>query len=95
MNEKINKIYDRLLYETEINIYNINKEIYIVEASDNMLIITQFEKRFLLFEANNKYIPLINEYIEKNKNNLFIPTNMEANGEELTALCNCSLSMLV
>jgi len=74
----MNKIYERLLYGTNIDIENIDKEIYIVESLvGNFMTITQFEKGFLLFEANKNYNPIINEYIEKHKNNLFTPDAIE------------------
>ncbi|MCL2772647.1 MAG: GNAT family N-acetyltransferase [Oscillospiraceae bacterium] len=74
----MNKIYERLLYETNIDIENIKNKFYIVKSlAENMLTITQFEKGFLLFEANENYIPMIYEYIKKYKDNLFTPTAIE------------------
>ena len=49
----MNKIFERLLYGTNIDIENINKLIYIVESADNLITITQFDKGFSLFESNN------------------------------------------
>ena len=74
----MNKIYERLLYGTNIDIDNIDKKIYIIESLvDNLLTITKFEKGFLLFEANKNYFPMINEYKKKYKNNLFSPDAIE------------------
>jgi len=69
----MNKIFERLLYGTNIDIENINKLIYIVESADNLITITQFDKGFSLFESNKKYFPLINEYIENFQGKLFTP----------------------
>lgn len=68
----MNGIYEYLLHETNINIDDtMPDEFVIVETLDDKITITRFENGFTLIKVNKSSIPLMNQYIETYRNDLF------------------------
>jgi len=68
----MNRIYEYLFHETNINIADTKQDdIIIIETLNNKLTITRFENGFTLIKVNKGFVPLINQYIETYRSDLF------------------------
>ena len=68
----MNRIYEYLLHETEITIDDTKSdEIIIVKTLSEKFTITKFENGFTLIKVNTSSIPLMNEFINTYRSDLF------------------------
>lgn len=68
----MNRIYEYLLHGTNVNIDDAKPdEIIIVETLNDQLTITKLENGFTLIKVNKGFIPLMNQYIDSYRGDLF------------------------
>jgi hypothetical protein len=68
----MNRVYEYLLYETNIDIDGTEPdEIIVVKTLNDKLSITKLDNRFTIIKVNESSIPLMNQYIETYRNDLF------------------------
>lgn len=68
----MNRIYEYLLHETNVNIDDTKPdEIIVVETLNDKLTITKLENGFTIIKVNKSFIPLMNQYIDSYRSDLF------------------------
>lgn len=68
----MNRIYEYLLHETNIDIDDTNPdEFIIVKTLNDKLSITRLDNRFTVIKVNESSIPLMNQYIKTYRSDLF------------------------